>query len=259
MAQSASAGTGSARSVLDRPRPLSLKFRGVRGYGTPAWHSEDGFFDGTLFSSPLLTERMAGQDSLALAALPPSGGEAKVCPPGSLPPFSEVYQRYFDFVWSSVRHLGVGNGAIDDVVQEVFIVVYEKLHTVQRPESLRSWVYGVVRRTVSGHRRSRAATESPSGSPNELERSLGPAPFTPLDSVEQNAKVQLLQALLAELDEPKREVFILAELEEMPVPEIAEALEIPVNTAYSRLRAARQGFEAGLARRAARLKEKGLR
>jgi RNA polymerase sigma-70 factor (ECF subfamily) len=66
-----------------------------------------------------------------------------------------------------------------------------------------------------------------------------------------------LWALLAELDEPKREVFVLAEVEEMTMPEIASALEIPLNTAYSRLRAARQAFEAALARHDARAAFKG--
>jgi RNA polymerase sigma-70 factor (ECF subfamily) len=180
-----------------------------------------------------------------------------VCPPhAELPPFSEIYQRYFAFVWSSVKHLGIGPGSIDDVVQEVFIVIHAKLHTVQRPESLRSWVYGVVRRTVSGHRRARKSDGVQS---DRLEETAAPAGSTPLDAAEKNAQLAVLSSLLAEIDEPKREVFFLAELEEMTVPEIAEALEIPVNTAYSRLRAARQAFEAGLARRAARPTEKGLR
>jgi RNA polymerase sigma-70 factor (ECF subfamily) len=176
----------------------------------------------------------------------------------SIPPFSEVYRQYFDFVWATVRHLGISGAAIDDVVQESFIAIHSKLHTVQRPESLRSWVYGVVRRTASGHRRARRP-EAPSATPEKLEQSVGAALHTPLDAVEHNAQLELLHSLLAELDEPKREVFVLAEVEEMSVPEIAEALEIPVNTAYSRLRAARMAFEAGLSRRAARLTEKGLR
>jgi RNA polymerase sigma-70 factor (ECF subfamily) len=64
--------------------------------------------------------------------------------------------------------------------------------------------------------------------------------------------VKLLSSLLEELDEEKREVFVLAELEEMTVPEISQAIEIPVNTVYSRLRAARLAFEEALARHAAR-------
>jgi RNA polymerase sigma-70 factor, ECF subfamily len=204
---------------------------------------------------------MAGQDSLARVAEPPAGATADVRPPVAvLPPFPEIYRQYFDFVWSSARHLGIGTEGIDDVVQEVFIVIHAKLHTVQQPESLRSWIYGVVRRTVSGHRRSYKVNEPTAGA--QLERladAPGRAGTTPLDVAEQNAQLDLLSSLLGEIDESKREIFILAELEEMTVPEIADALEIPLNTAYSRLRAARQAFEAGLARRAARPTEKGLR
>ena len=203
---------------------------------------------------------MAAQDSLALVAGAPAGATEDLRPPlAILPPFPEIYRRYFDFVWSSVRHLGVGTDGIDDVVQEVFIVIHAKLHSVQQPESLRSWIYGVVRRTVSGHRRAQLGKPTATAPLEMLERAPAPANGTPLAVAEQHAQWALLSSLLAELDEPKREVFILAELEEMTVPEIAEALELPLNTAYSRLRSARQAFEAVLARRAARQTEKGLR
>ncbi|HSU41902.1 MAG TPA: sigma factor-like helix-turn-helix DNA-binding protein, partial [Polyangiaceae bacterium] len=86
---------------------------------------------------------------------------------------------------------------------------------------------------------------------HELEH---PVPPTPLDVTQQNDQVKLLFSLLEGLDPPKREVFMLAELEEMTAPEIAAILEIPLNTAYSRLRAARQAFEQALARHAARLR-----
>ena len=82
---------------------------------------------------------------------------------------------------------------------------------------------------------------------------------TPFDLVEQNEKVKLLFILLEELDEPKREVFMMAELAELTVPEIAEILEIPLNTAYSRLRAARQAFEEALVRHSARRERGGGR
>jgi RNA polymerase sigma-70 factor (ECF subfamily) len=145
----------------------------------------------------------------------------------------------------------VGNAAIDDVVQEVFIVIHARVHTLQKPGSLRSWIYGIVRRTVSDHHRARRTREASGvgvAVHYELERLL---PKTPLDLTEQSDQVRLLWSILEELDLAKREVFILTELEEMTVPEVAEALDIPVNTAYSRLRAARQAFEAALARRVA--------
>jgi len=165
--------------------------------------------------------------------------------------FPAVYRDYFDFVWSCTRRLGVGAAAIDDVVQEVFIVIHARLHTLERPAALRSWIYGVVRRVVSGHHRERRSKLDPV-MPFDLAEIPGPRQPTPLDVAEQNDQVKLLWAVLDELDDDKREVFVLAELEEMTAPEIADAIDIPINTAYSRLRAARLAFNEALARREAR-------
>jgi RNA polymerase sigma-70 factor, ECF subfamily len=168
----------------------------------------------------------------------------------TVPSFQAVYARYFEFVWASARRLGVGASAIDDVVQDVFIAIHGSLHTLQRPEALKSWLYSVTRRTVSNHHRAARARGGKGNTvvDDELE-STQPTPF---EVTEKNSELQLLANLLAELDEPKREVFALVEIEEMSVPEVADALEIPVNTAYSRLRAARLAFEAAVARHDAR-------
>ena len=141
---------------------------------------------------------------------------------------------------------------MDDVVQEIFIVIHAKLETVRQPESLRSWIYGIVRRTVSSHRRAGQQERRVFSVPPETTTAAVPAlQASPFELTEQSAQLELLSTLLAGLTEAKREVFILAELEEMTVPEIAAALDIPLNTAYSRLRHARQEFEAALARRTA--------
>jgi RNA polymerase sigma-70 factor (ECF subfamily) len=182
----------------------------------------------------------------------PSADPRRDAPLRAVPSFQSVYRQYFDFVWSSVRRLGVEPESTDDLVQEVFIVIHAKLDTLERPEALRSWIYGVVRRTVSTHRRARRA-RAVSGMIDAEALSHEP---TPLEQTETHAALQVLASLLEELDEPKREVFALVELEELSVPEVAEILGIPLNTAYSRLRAARQAFEAALARRQARNGEK---
>jgi RNA polymerase sigma-70 factor, ECF subfamily len=170
--------------------------------------------------------------------------------------FESIFQEYFDFVWAATRRRGVPPEAADDLVQEIFIVIHAKLHTLRQPQSLRSWIYGIVRRTVSDHHRAQQ-TRDASGASLAIQTELQhPIPLTPLDLTERNDQVKLLWSLLEELDPPKREVFILAELEELTVPEISDALEIPLNTVYSRLRAARLAFEAALTRRAAR-RERG--
>jgi len=166
-----------------------------------------------------------------------------------VPSFEAIYQQHFDFVWSSVKRLGVASDSMDDVVQEVFIVVHSRLHTLEQPDALRSWIYGIVRRTVSGHRRSKRAKVVREAFVASETAPPGP---TPLDLTEQASELKLLMRLLAGLDEAKREVFVLVELDEMSVPEVAAALDIPLNTAYSRLRAARILFEDALTRHSLR-------
>jgi RNA polymerase sigma-70 factor (ECF subfamily) len=164
-----------------------------------------------------------------------------------LPSFEDIYKQYFDFVWSSARHLGAERDAVDDVVQDAFIVIHSRLVTLQRPEALRSWIYGVVRRTASDHRRSRRTRDAARARlGTELKWRQPPRP-SPLEMAERNDHLVLLESVLAEIDEPKREIFVMVEILEMTVPEVAQALAMPLNTAYSRLRRARQSFEEALA------------
>ena len=172
----------------------------------------------------------------------------------TVPSFQSVYRQYFDFVWSTARRLGVEPESMDDVVQEVFIVIHAKLDSLQKPEALRSFIYGVVRRTVSTHRRAKRSRPLTGFAGSVGPEAVSHSP-TPLEQTEANAKLQLLAKLLDELDEPKRELFALVELEELTVPEAATLLEIPLNTAYSRLRLAREAFEAALSRHQARSRE----
>jgi len=192
---------------------------------------------------------MAGRNSSAqvLTVLEKEQQEAL---PANVPPFQAVYAKYFDFVWATARRLGVEASAIDDVVQEIFIAIHGSVHTLQRAEALKSWIYSVARRTVSNHHRA-ARARGGKGS-TVLDDQLESHQPTPFEVTQKNSDLELLASLLAELEEPKREVFALVELEEMTVPEVAEALEIPLNTAYSRLRAARLAFEAAVARHDAR-------
>jgi RNA polymerase sigma-70 factor (ECF subfamily) len=166
--------------------------------------------------------------------------------------FRTVYEQYLDFVWSSVRHLGVGAEWVEDVVQDVFIVIHAKLPTLRQPEALRSWIYGIARRVVSDHRkssRSRNAASTRLGAEIDLR---SPIQLSPHEIAERNGELDLLERVLARLDEPRREIFVMVEFLEMTVPEVAQALDIPLSSAYSRLRVARELFEQTLARQRAR-------
>lgn len=165
--------------------------------------------------------------------------------------FQAVYEKHFDFVWAMTRRFGIPAESMDDVVQEVFMVVHAKLHTLHSPESARSWLYGITRRTASGHRRKLTGDRFATGvAVDELAALDGL--FSPADIAEQNDRVRHLRTLLQNIEPTKREVFVMAELEGFTCPEIAEALEVPLNTVYSRLRHAREAFENALTRLQAR-------
>jgi RNA polymerase sigma-70 factor (ECF subfamily) len=176
---------------------------------------------------------------------------APACEPA--PPFLEVYDTHVDFVWRTARRLGVAPHAVDDVVQETFLVVHRHLGE-PRSGSLRGWIYGIAVRVVRNHRRS-LRRKSPHvmrgewSDPDELADRGAPQP----DHGAEKAEVaRLLHALLAGLDDDKREVFVLVELEQLTVPEVAVALGVNVNTVSSRLRLARAEFEEAARRHRAR-------
>jgi RNA polymerase sigma-70 factor (ECF subfamily) len=176
-----------------------------------------------------------------------------------VPSFEDIYKQNFDFVWSSARYLGIDKDVVDDVVQDAFIVIHAKLATLQRPQALRSWIYGIVRRTASDYRRSKRTRDAAGARFGAELKLTQPSQTSPLEMAERNAELDLLEIVLAELDEPKREVFVMVEILEMTVPEVVRVLEIPLNTAYSRLRLARQSFEEALARQEACTEENGRR
>jgi RNA polymerase sigma-70 factor (ECF subfamily) len=136
----------------------------------------------------------------------------------TVPTFASIYKQYFDFVWSSARHLGASADAIDDVVQDSFIVIHSRLATLQNPGALRSWIYGVVRRTVSDFRRARRTRDAASARLGAELRSNRPLQPSPLEMAEISSEMDLLESVLTEIDETKREVFVMVEVLEMTVP-----------------------------------------
>jgi RNA polymerase sigma-70 factor (ECF subfamily) len=171
--------------------------------------------------------------------------------------FDGLYQEHFDFVWRSLRRLGVPDHLLDDAVQETFLVVYRRLPDVTIRVSVRAWLSGIVMRVASEVRRSMRRKD-----PQTRAGAAGPDVDTIVDTtrpdphrqLEQADAVRLLHDLLAELDGPKREVFVLVELEQLTIPEVAEALGVNENTVYSRIRAARKAFDQAVARCLAREK-----
>ena len=187
--------------------------------------------------------------STALELRTPSRGAPDACTSAPSLTFEGVYREHFAFVWRSAKRLGVSEASIDDAVQEVFVVVHRRLVDFEGRSSVRTWLFGITVRVVRDHRRS--ARRRDPGSTVDPD-TLGATGNGPAETAEKAEAVRLLHELLDELADERREVFVMAELEQMGMPEIAEALAINVNTAYARLRAARQEFEQALSRHRAR-------
>jgi RNA polymerase sigma-70 factor (ECF subfamily) len=170
----------------------------------------------------------------------------------AVPSFDEIYDQHVAFVWRSVRRLGVDASAVDDVVQDVFLVVHRKLAEFEGTAALRTWLFGIVLKVVRQRRRAvrRKPANFGEASSDAFDPAEVPAPADrgPYEQVAEREAMGVLYALLDQLDDDQREVFVLVELERMSVPEIAQALELNLSTVYSRLRLARRDFERAVAR-----------
>ena len=152
-----------------------------------------------------------------------------------------AFRQHFGLVWRSLRRLGVKPGQLDDAAQDVFLVVHRRWGQ-QEGCSLTTWIYGVAVRVASDYRRRvrrHARVEN-------LEFDPPAAGATPEQEVQLREAGQLLHHLLSSLKPKQREVFVAVELEQLSVPEVARALGLRLNTAYTRLRAARRSFERAL-------------
>jgi RNA polymerase sigma-70 factor (ECF subfamily) len=159
-----------------------------------------------------------------------------------------LVERHFDFVWRSLRRLGVRAADVDDAVQEVFVVAARRLDDVVA-EHERAFLFGTAVRVCSTlRRRARRHPEDPAGAGDEYPV-LAPDP-------EQLAELGQARILLSEvldgMSAELRSVFVLVELEELSVREIARLHGIPEGTIASRLRTARQKFRAAVERQKAR-------
>jgi RNA polymerase sigma-70 factor (ECF subfamily) len=155
-----------------------------------------------------------------------------------------LFDAYFDFVWRSLRRLGLSDDRADDAAQQVFVVASRRLEAIA-PGSEQSFLFHTATRVASDVRRSASyrreiAHPDPAG---DVEG--GPRPDDLL--AERRART-MLDGVLDALDPDLRTVFVLFELEEMTIGEIAALLEIPVGTVASRLRRARERFQAKLSR-----------
>jgi RNA polymerase sigma-70 factor, ECF subfamily len=167
----------------------------------------------------------------------------------------QVYEAHFHYVWRCLRGLGVSEHALDDAAHDVFLVVQRRLPSFDGSEArLTTWLYEIAFRVGRRYRaqtakdaQRRASLGPPRG--DEPLEELGAAPREDTCcELEQAERLAQARRALDTLDADKREAFVLGCVEQRSAPEIAELTGVPLNTVYSRIRAARRLFAAEIAR-----------
>lgn len=160
------------------------------------------------------------------------------------PRFEAAFHEHAPSVWRFVRRLGVREADVEDVCQEVFLVVHRRLPSFEGASSLRTWIFGIASRVASEYRRR----------PHHRREEIAPEalPETSIDptqeaDLERRRALARLDRALETLDHDKRAVFVLFEIEELPMAEVAAAAGCPLQTAYARLYAARRILQSELA------------
>ncbi|HEY3452749.1 MAG TPA: RNA polymerase sigma factor [Myxococcales bacterium] len=159
--------------------------------------------------------------------------------------FHAIYDAQYAYVWNTLRRLGIRRNELKDFVQDVFLVVYRRLSSYDEARPLRPWLFGIAYRVVSNRRRQERG-QPPRSAVTAATEDLPSSSAGPEEAARAAENRALVARALEALDLEKRAVFVMHELDECPMPEIARELDIPLNTAYSRLRLARQAFAAAV-------------
>ncbi len=154
--------------------------------------------------------------------------------------YNQVVEQNLNAAFRVARRCGVGAAHLDDVLQEAFLIVAAKLDDVA-PESQRAFVVSVTIRVAANWRRSQRRRAEDGGVQVEQLPAHAPSPELEVHRLE---GLQLLDAALAQMTAEQREVFILAELEQNTCSEIARQLGAKEPAVVSRLRRARESFDA---------------
>ncbi len=168
-------------------------------------------------------------------------------PPGERPAppdFTRLFEAECPYVWSTLRRLGVRDRDLEDLVHEVFLVVHRHLGDYHPRPPIRPWLFGISFRVAAAYRRlARTNRELVS----DWIEAVDPEPSADDRVAEKQAQVLVMRALDS-LEMDRRAMILMHDFDEMTMPEIAEIIGVPLNTAYSRLRLAREQFTAACRR-----------
>jgi RNA polymerase sigma-70 factor (ECF subfamily) len=149
--------------------------------------------------------------------------------------FRRLFDQHFAYVWGALRRLGVREEDAEDRALDVFVTVHDKLSEYDESRPIRPWLFGFAFRVASHARRAEGRRREILGIGAELA-----APGAgPDDLAVDSQHRSILAEALDEIDLERRAVFVMHDWDGEPIPEVARALGIPLNTAYSRLRIAR--------------------
>ncbi len=162
--------------------------------------------------------------------------------------FRALFDGQFSYVWGALRRLGVRTDDAEDLAHEVFLNVYRRFPDYDPDRPLRPWLFGFAFRIASDHRRLARHRREIAG----VERAIADPRAQADDELASNEERSLLLRALDEIDLDRRAVLVLHEWDGETIPEVARALGIPVNTAYTRLRLGREDLSSAVKRLSAR-------
>ena len=163
--------------------------------------------------------------------------------PAPRPSIEEMFNAHVHFVWRTLAGHGVPAADVEDATQEVFLVAHRRMDDWDHQRaSARTWLYAIAVRVAANQRRSRRPAAALDAA---LEVTLA-MNFDPVASVDRQRLLAQVGRVLAAMDPDRREVFVLFELEDFSMKEVAEAVGCPLQTAYARLYAARRDLSGAL-------------
>ena len=153
----------------------------------------------------------------------------------------QIFTLHHEAVWRMLRRRGLSPEAAADATQQCFLIAAERLDDI-RKGSERAFVLGTALRLASTAMRTDRRWQL------EDNMDLRASPAQADEIADRRRAVDLMDRVLSRLHPDLLEVFVLFEIEGLPTPEIAKMIDIPVGTAASRLRRAREEFRAVVAR-----------
>jgi RNA polymerase sigma-70 factor (ECF subfamily) len=157
--------------------------------------------------------------------------------------FDEVYDRHFRFVWRVLRASGLPPSMVEDAAQDVFVVVHRRLSEFEGRSDVRTWLFRIASWVVTSERRKLRTKRAHEADDDDDVSEVRDKAAGPFEILARSEAVQKLERILGRMDPEKRMAFLLMDIEEMKAGEVADLLEINVNTVYSRLRLAREQFK----------------